>query len=589
MVANIDTYEQEPHLVHRAEEQPDPRRWKALGVLLFAAFMDLVDATIVNITVPSIQRDLGASYASIQWVIAGYVLAFAVVLITGGRLGDIFGRKRLFLIGTAGFTLSSLLCGLAPSPEVLVASRVLQGAAAALMVPQVLSIIQVSFSPRERGAAYGMYGAVTGLASTAGPLLGGLLIQANLFGLDWRPVFLINLPIGIAAFVAALVVVRESRSPHALRLDPIGVVLVTAALLLVLYPLVQGRELGWPSWTFAAMAASIPAFILFALYERRKTRVDGSPLVELGLFKQRGFVAGMLVGLIFFAGISSFFLVYTLFLQIGMGFTPFDTALIGLPFSLGVVAASGASIKLAPKFGRKVLFAGTLLLAVGMAGLALTVTLAGGGLTGWHLVPGMLVSGLGMGIVVAPLVDIILAGVPRRDSGSASGVANTTMQIGSALGIAVIGVIFFALLTNHAPVAAASVEPEIRSGLQAAGVPEPVREQIVTGFTTCFTDRMAQKDPFVLPPSCVEAERQASSAQLPAATAAQIEQVMSGATDRAVRSDFGNAMQRSVWFQAGLFVATFVLVFLLPRKLPHHEEEYEPGPVPARAEPVADY
>jgi EmrB/QacA subfamily drug resistance transporter len=583
MYAEAENNIPEAHLVPTATEQPDPRRWKALGVLLLAAFMDLVDASIVNVAIPSIQRDLGASYASIQWVVAGYILAFALVLITGGRLGDIYGRKRLFLIGTAGFTLSSLLCGLAPSPEMLVGSRVLQGAAAALMVPQVLSIIQVSFSPRERGAAFGLYGAVTGLAATAGPLLGGLLIQANLFGLDWRPVFLTNLPIGIVAFAAALAVVRESRASHALRLDPVGVVLITVALLLVLYPLVQGRELGWPSWTFAAMAASIPAFILFALYERRKTRIDGSPLVELGLFKQRGFVAGLLVGLIFFAGISSFFLVYTLFLQIGLGFTPFDTALIGLPFSLGVAAASGASIKLAPKFGRKVLSAGTLLLAVGMAGLALTITLAGDGLNGWHLVPGMLVSGLGMGIVVPPLVDIILAGVPRRDSGSASGVANTTMQIGGALGIALIGVIFFGLLTNHAPVAVADVAPEIRSGLQAAGVPQPVREQMVAGFSACFNDRMAQKDPFVLPPSCVEAEWQAANAQLPAAAAQQIEQVMSGAADRAVRSDFGNAMQNSVWFQAGLFVVTFVLVFLLPKKLPHHEEDYEPEPVAALA------
>jgi EmrB/QacA subfamily drug resistance transporter len=583
MYAEAENNIPEAHLVPTAKEQPDPRRWKALGVLLLAAFMDLVDATIVNIAIPSIQRDLGATYALIQWVVAGYVLAFAVVLITGGRLGDIFGRKRLFLIGTASFTLASLLCGLAQSPEMLVASRLLQGTAGALMIPQVLSIIQVSFAPRERGAAFGMYGAVTGLAATAGPLLGGFLIQANMFGLDWRPVFLINLPVGIIAFAAAAAVLRENRSPHALRLDLIGVAIVTAALLLVLYPLVQGRELGWPTWTFVAMAASIPVFALFALYERHKARVDGSPLVDLRLFTQRGFVPGLLVALIFFAGISSFFLAYTLFLQIGMGFTPLDTALIGMPFSLGTAAASTFSIRLAPKIGRRVLSMGALMLAVGMAALALTVWLSGESLSGWYLLPGMLVCGVGMGLVVAPLVDVILAEVPRRDTGAASGVANTTMQIGGALGIALIGVIFFGLLANNAPASAAGVAPEIRSGLQAAGVPEQAREQIVTGFTTCFNDRMAEKDPFVVPPSCVEAEQQATNANVPEATARQIEQVMSGAAGKAARSDFSSAMQNSVWFEVGVFLLTAVLTLLLPKTLPHHEAEFALDPAGAVA------
>src|SRR5262245_37112998 len=238
MATTIERIEtREIHALPTVGETLDPRRWRALIVVLFAAFMDLIDATIVNVAIPSTQRDLDATYSQIQWVVAGYSLAFALVLITGGRLGDIVGRKRMFLIGVAGFTVASALCGVALSAEMLVVSRVLQGAMAALMIPQVLSIIQVTFPARERGAAFGMYGGIAGLAASVGPLLGGLLIGGNLFGLDWRPIFLVNIPVGILTLVAAALVVSESKAPHALKLDLVGVVIVTFGLLLVLYPL----------------------------------------------------------------------------------------------------------------------------------------------------------------------------------------------------------------------------------------------------------------------------------------------------------------------------------------------------------------
>src|SRR5580693_4926811 len=280
--------------------QADPRRWLTLIILLLAAFMNLLDVSIVNIAIPSIQRNLHASYADVQWALAGYTLAYALVLITGGRLGDTFGRKRLFLIGVAGFTIMSALCGAATGPGMLIGCRVAQGAMGAIMVPQVLAVIQVIFPPRERIKALAGFGVTAGLGTVSGPLLGGLLIQHNLFGLGWRPIFLINLPVGIIAVIASAILVPESRAPRPPRLDPIGVLLVSTALLLLLYPLVQGRELGWPAWTFVSMAVSLPVFAAFVLYERAKARRDGSPLVELSLFRERGFSVGMAIAVAFF-------------------------------------------------------------------------------------------------------------------------------------------------------------------------------------------------------------------------------------------------------------------------------------------------
>src|SRR5215472_938021 len=329
-------------------EDVDPRRWLTLGILLLAAFMNLLDVSIVNIAVPSIQRNLGASYADIQWALAGFTLAYALVLITGGRLGDMFGRKRLFLIGVAGFTVMSALCGAAQSPGQLIAFRVLQGVMGGIMIPQILAIIQVMFRPAERIKALAGFGVTAGLGTVSGPLLGGLLIQHNLFGLTWRPIFLINVPVGILAVAAAAVLVRESRAPRPPRLDPVGVGLVSAALLLLLYPLVQGRQLGWPTWTFFSMAASVPVLALFVWYERIKDRRDGSPLVPPRLFGERGFSAGMAIAVTFFMGIASFGLVLTLFLQLGLGFTPLHAGLTFLPFSLGVLISSGAAARLAP-------------------------------------------------------------------------------------------------------------------------------------------------------------------------------------------------------------------------------------------------
>jgi EmrB/QacA subfamily drug resistance transporter len=516
----------------------------------------IVDVSIVNIAIPSIQRDLHASYADVQWALAGYTLAYALVLITGGRLGDTFGRKRLFLIGVTGFTIMSALCGAAQSPGQLIAFRVMQGAMGAIMVPQVLAVIQVIFPPAERIKALAGFGVTAGLGTISGPLIGGLLIQHNLFGLGWRPIFLINVPVGIIAVAASAVLVRESRSPSPPRLDPVGVGLVTAALLLLLYPLVQGRQLGWPTWTFISMAASAPVFALFVWYERIKDRRDGSPLVPPRLFRDRGFSAGMAIAVTFFMGIASFGLVLTLFLQLGLGFTPLHAGLTFLPFSVGVLISSGAAARLAPRFGRGVTMTGALIIAAGMAGIIVTTHHYGPAVTTWELVPSLVAVGLGLGTVIAPLADIVLARVPRQDAGSASGVFNTGLQLGNSIGIAVIGVIFFGMLGSRSGPAASTVAPALRSGVVAAGVPARYAGQIETQFRVCLHDRLVAADPTLTPASC---QPKAGQVITPAT-----QRVLAGAGASAVRTDFAASLVRTLWFQVGVFGLSFLLMFALP-------------------------
>ena len=539
-----------------AGDSPDPRRWLTLVVLLLAAFMNLLDISIVNIAIPSIQRNLHATYADVQWALAGYTLAYALVLITGGRLGDTFGRKRLFLIGVTGFTLMSALCGAAQSPAMLIGSRVAQGAFGAIMIPQVLSVIQVIFPARERIKALAAFGVTAGLGTVSGPLLGGLLTQHNLFGLDWRPIFLINVPVGILAVAASAVLVRESRAPRPPRLDPIGVTLISATLLLLLYPLVEGRQLGWPTWTFVSMAAAVPMLAVFIGYERAKDRRDGSPLVQLGLFRQRAFAVGIAIALTFFLGVTSFALILTLFLQLGLGYGPLHAGLTFLPFSAGVLLASGAAARLAPKFGRGVTMVGALVMAGGMAGLIATVHHFGGAVTTWEMAPALVVAGLGMGAVLAPLADILLAGVQPQDAGSASGIFNTSLQLGASIGVAVIGVIFFGLLGSQSPAAAATVGPQLRSGLATAQVPAPLAGRIAVQFGDCLHARLVAADPTVTPAAC----RLPGGQVLPAG----VTRVVAGAGRTAVRTDFAAALIRTLWFQVGVFLASFGLMLALP-------------------------
>jgi MFS family permease len=535
-------------------QQADPRRWKALAVVLIASFMILLDISIVNVAIPSVQRDLGATFAEIQWVLAGYQLAYAVVLITGGRLGDIFGRKRLFIIGVSGFTLASL------------------------MYPQVLSVVQVSFPPRERGAAFGIFGGVIGVASISGPLLGGLLIQADIHvgdhALLWRPIFLVNLPIGIGAVVAAFVFLRESRAPSAPRLDIPGVVLATIGLFLIAFPLVEGRDAGWPVWAYLMLAGGVLVLLGFRRYIDVRARRGGSPLIEPDLFRDRAFVIGSLIAMVFLAGIPAFFLTFSLYLQIGLGYTALHTGLTTLPFALLSAAASGASIRLAPKLGKRILSLGCAVLVAGIIGLWLTVGAAGPAVNSYQMIPALAVCGLGLGLVVAPLINIILAGIHAGSAGSASGVLTTVQQVGGALGVAVIGIVFFGQVSGYAPVVAQRNAPALAAQLRAAGVPQPEVASATNTFTRCFVARAASSDPSATPAGCPNQTEAQGCPQAPTRSA-PAPCAVAAVASQAVAQDFDHAFRDSLFFEMACFGLVFLMVLALPR--PQHLYGPPPG------------
>ncbi|MDQ6846163.1 MAG: MFS transporter [Candidatus Dormibacteraeota bacterium] len=548
----------------RPAQESDPRRWKALAVVLVAAFMILLDISIVNVAIPSVQRDLGATYAEIQWVLAGYQLAYAVLLITGGRLGDIFGRKRLFIVGVSGFTIASLICGLAPSPTTLIAARVLQGLMASLMYPQVLSVIQVSFPPRERGTAFGIFGGVIGVATISGPLLGGVLIQADIHiggnALLWRPIFLVNLPIGIGAVVAAFIFLRESRAPSAPSLDAPGVVLATIGLFLIAFPLVEGRDAGWPIWAYLMLGGGFLVLVAFRRYIRYRADRGRSPLVEPELFGDRAFVVGSLITMVFLAGIPAFFLTFSLYLQIGLGFSALHAGLTTLPFAMLSATASGVSIRLAPKLGKRILSVGCALLMVGMAGIWLTVYAAGTTVNSYELIPALAVCGIGLGCVVAPLINIILAGITGGAAGSASGVLTTVQQVGGALGIAVIGIIFFGQVTSYAPAVAQSSAQTLSARLSAAGLPPPAVSGATGTFARCFVAQAGSNDPASTPPGCPD---QSGATSCPPSTSVLC--IVATVAKQAVAVDFDNAFRYSLVFEMGCFGLVFLMVLALPK------------------------
>jgi EmrB/QacA subfamily drug resistance transporter len=408
--------------------------------------MVVLDFFIVNVALPSMQSELGASDSAIEWVIAGYALTSAVFVITAGRLGDRFGRRRLFSAGLALFTVASLACGAAATPLQLVVARLIQGVAGAMLTPNVLSIIGVLYSGQDRLRALSVYGTSLGLAAVGGQLIGGALIALDPAGLAWRSCFLINVPVGVAALAMAPRVIPESRQPGAPRLDRVGTLLATAALTAVVLPLLEGRQHGWPAWTWLSLAAAPVLLAVFVAQQRRLTRRGGSPLLDVSLFAERSFSGGLLTQLCFWAGQASFFVVLALYLQNGRGLHPLPAGLVFTILAVAYVAASMRSPALTTRYGRAVIGAGALALACGHGLLLAAVSDVGVGGSVVVLVPGLLFVGAGMGLVLAPLASTILQSLEPERAGAASGMLTTMQSVGNALGVAVTGVIFFGAL-----------------------------------------------------------------------------------------------------------------------------------------------
>lgn len=414
-----------------------------LFVLMVGTFMSVLDFFIVNVAIPSVQKGLDATPAAIQFVVAGYALSFGAGLVIGGRLGDIYGRRRMFVVGMSLFTVASVVCGLAPSAGFLVVARIVQGAAAAVMSPQVLSIISTAFPPADRVRAFTAYGVTMGLAAVFGQLIGGALIQADLWGWGWRSCFFINLPIGLAAIAAVPVFVPDVRAPGRPRLDLGGMVLIAAGVTALVLPLIEGRQQGWPLWSWVCLAAAVPLLAAFGLYETWLRRGGGSPIMDLRLFRERAFTVGLLSQTVFYLGQASFFLMFAVYVQGGRGLDPLQAGLLFMAIGSGYTLTSLTASKVAARWGRQVIAAGAGLRIVGLLVLMVTVRQASAGSSTAWLIPGLFIDGAGMGLAVAPLASTILSRLTPQHAGAASGVLNTAVWIGNAIGVAIIGVIFY--------------------------------------------------------------------------------------------------------------------------------------------------
>lgn len=428
-------------------QRSTPNPALAMWILMAGTFVFILDFFIVNVAIPATQADLGASDGQIQLVVATYAIAIASAMIVGGRLGDAFGRRCMFMAGLGLFTLSSAVCGAAPSIDVLLAGRFAQGLGAALFAPQILSIISVSFAGEARTRAVTVYGLVMGLGAVSGQLIGGALIAIDVLGLDWRSCYLVNVPIGLASVALAPLAIAESRAAGERRIDLPSAVLAGATLVALVLPLIEGRQQDWPAWTFACLAATVPLGAAFVVRQRQLGAAAGrEPLVDPELFRHRAFTVGVATSVVFYAGMASFFLVLAIYLQEGRGLSALDSGLVFAGLAGGYLAASIGAEALAPRFGRQVLAAGAVVRAVALAGLTLTVAAIGVGGSTLLLVPALAVDGIGMGLLTAPLVATVVGGMEERHAGSASGVLSTAQQVGNTIGVAAVGAIFYGAL-----------------------------------------------------------------------------------------------------------------------------------------------
>jgi MFS family permease len=424
------------------------RRWWVLAIVVAAQFMFGVDAFIVNVAIPTIAAELHASPAQIESVIAIYLIAYATLVVTGGRLGDIYGTKVIFIAGVLGFTATSLWCGLAQSGPELIAARLAQGATAALMVPQVLVTLHLLFTDESRGRAFGIYGVVLGLAGAAGFALGGVLVTLDLAGLGWRAVFFVNVPFGLFIVAAALRMMPSVPRRPGTRLDIPGAIVLFAGLLGLIGPLLFGHDVHWAPWVWLVMAAGVAIVAAFPRLERAVARRGGMPLIDLALFADAAFMRGLCAAFFFFCANLSFYLVMTMFMQTALRIPPLYAGLVLVPLALTFVVASQHSAARATHRGTLVLIEGCAIQIAGLAALVLTIAILKVP-SAWLLALVLTIFGYGQGLVMAPLSGVVLSTVKPSSAGSGSGMYGTTAQIANATGVAAIGAVFFTIAATR--------------------------------------------------------------------------------------------------------------------------------------------
>lgn len=554
---------------------PTRGRWLALALGMVAVALNALDFSLVTVAVPDLRRDLGVSDATVLVLSGLYSLTFVLTLLFGGRFGDVAGRRRVFLIGTAGFAIASALAGGAPNAATLAVARAAQGAFAALTIPQVLAMIGVAFPTpgSKRIAAFSPYGIVVPVTAPLAPALGSFLVTTDPTGLGWRSVFLLNAVLAMIVWAVSMALLPNWPTDRPPRMDVVGALLGGLAVLLLVYPLTAGRGMGWPPTVAVPLLLSVALAILLVRTRRRGRRAD-APGVAVNLFTHRPFTVGMVAILLLAAAILGFFPLFAAYLQAGLGYSPVEATLVALPWAAGVIIGSAVACLAVPRIGRPVPLCGALLAAAGMVWL-LTVFQDAGTVAGAALVLPLMVSGFGKGLIAPALIDRTLRDTPPRDIGSASGLLLAIQQVGGALGLAVVGTLTAAALTSHATGQQARYLAQLEPAVQAAALPpsSDATERVRTALRQCYQARVASLA--AQPPTsrCPELDRHVDTGVLTGATAADLSAAVNTAVHDVNTDGYPPAIRRGLWSEVVLFAIAFALLSLLPWPAPRRHAE----------------
>lgn len=533
------------------------QRWFLLVVALTGTFLAILNAFSVTVALPAIQADLHMRLTETSLVLTVYTLVYAVALLAGGRLGDYYGHKRLFIIGMSSFIVTSTLCGLATTTPLLILGRSLQGLSAALIIPQVLSLIQIYFAPLERGTALGLYGLVIGMAAIVGQVIGGWSISANVLNLSWRSVFLLNLPCGLCALIAAHLGMPKSHVPRITQPDFVGASLVSISLALLMAPLIIGSALGWSVWFVGMLLLALPLFGLFLLHQHRRRVRGGIPFIMFSIFRIPTFTLGLLMVFVFYAGNAALFFTLTLYLQRGVGLSALDAGLAFLPLGGGFAAAALVAGHAVPRFGVRLVQGGALILIVGYGWISVTLPQFVLMSHQSMLVPQLLLTGIGMGLVSGALTHLVLADIPADNVGAAAGVLTTVTQLTSAFGVALIGVILTHALIQRAHDTLINSERAFQHAIQQVTKQPGVANTVIGMMHECVHQQVEEFNRSYDQYACLGPHDAISRD-----AAAQVRLILEEHVTHVITKSYVSAFGESLWWNMASALVTLLLALL---------------------------